>query len=265
MESLRPPAVAWTTVREIPGTGVPCVVHPEWARAFPWVVQGTTTAGEAAAPFDLGLFTTGSDPERARSRWRRLREVAGADRVMHAHQVHGADVHVHGGVRPGASLSDPVMVGDCDGHLTAAAGTCVAVTTADCVPVFVVAPVERAVGALHAGWRGAVAGVLERGVQEFGDAFGSRPETLRVHFGPSICGRCYEVGPEVFAALGQAPPDAPTPIDLRCILAERAVALGVPAGSVTVSAHCTVCTGASFFSHRAGHAERQVGFIGVRA
>jgi copper oxidase (laccase) domain-containing protein len=146
--------------------------------------------------------------------------------------------------------------------VTAQASVLLAVTVADCVPVSLVDPVMRRVGLLHAGWRGTAAGVLERGVAAMGE--GASARALRVHLGPAICGLCYEVGPEVFAALGEPAPAEPTPLDLRAVLARRAVVLGVAPEHVTVSAHCTRCTGSELFSHRGGDRGRQVGYLGIR-
>lgn len=152
-----------------------------------------------------------------------------------------------------------------DGHLTDVPGLLLAVSVADCVPVSVVSPSRRVVAALHAGWRGAAAGILEAGIRRMADEFAAEPADLHVHLGPAICGACYEVGPEVHAALrpDAPPPAAPTPVDVRAVLAERAVAAGVAPENVTVSAHCTL-HGHDFFSHRGGAACRQMGVLGLR-
>jgi len=262
-------------VREVAADALPALVHPEWAQAFRWLVQGTTRRGPEGRPFDLGLFSGGLDEEVVREGWSRLAEETGADRVVHAHQVHGARVRLWGewngasewdGARGGAeSVDPPILVEPCDGHATGEPGVLLAVTTADCVPVFVVDPGGRAVAMLHAGWRGAAAGILEEGLSTMLRALGSEMADLHVHLGPAICGSCYEVGPEVFEALGRPVPAAPTPIDLRSILAERAVEAGVERERITVSAHCTRCTGSGLFSHRGGDAHRHVGYLGIRA
>jgi YfiH family protein len=157
------------------------------------------------------------------------------------------------------SLCDP-----CDGQVTDEAGVLVAVATADCVPVFLVDPVTETVGAVHAGWRGAAAGVLEQGLAGFVDHYGSSIADVHVHLGPAICDACYEVGPEVFEALGQDVPDAPTPIDLRGILAARAMTAGIAKEQITISTHCTRCSESNLFSHRGGDVHRQVGYIARR-
>jgi len=263
-------------VREAAQRRPPALVHAGWARAFPWLVQGTTTRGRAGG-FDLGLFSAGSPGDQVRANWAELAEATGFDTVVHAHQLHGSDIRVtsgglrstEGAGRPGEPEGSPsqlpTLLEAADGHVTDQAGVLLAVTTADCVPVFLVDSRLRAIGVVHAGWRGVAAGILERGLETMHGAFETRPSDVWLHLGPAICGGCYEVGPEVFEALGQKPPVGNEPIDVRSILRGRAGAAGVPAERISVSSHCTRCTDSGLYSHRVGHAQRQVGFIGIRA
>lgn len=246
-------------VAEVPSVRPPGYLHPGWRERFPWLVQGTTGRSLDGARLDLGIFARGSAAADVQDAWRRLRESAGLPRAVHAHQVHGAAVRWHEGGAPGLFLAEP-----CDGHATDRPGVLLAVTLADCVPVFLVDPGRRAVAVLHAGWRGAAAGILERGVAVLGERAGSGPGDLHLHLGPSICGRCYEVGPEVFEALSLEVPAAPRPLDLRAALFRRAVVAGVPRDRVTASTLCTRCGEGDFFSHRGGDAGRQVGYLGIR-
>jgi polyphenol oxidase len=248
------------TIREQPaGWPVPALTHPQWRSRFPWLVQGTTVRGPEE-PFDLGLF--GAVPTSlAHSRWRALRDAAGCPRAVHARQVHQATVLMHEAPPPAGLL----VADDADGHATRLPGTLLTVSVADCVPVSVVDPEGRAIAMLHAGWRGAAAGVLEAGIALLAAAAGSAAAALHVHLGPAICGACYEVGPEVPRQLGVdagAAGDGRSRIDVRAALAARAITAGVPAAHVTVSEHCTRC-GDGFFSHRAGDAGRQMGFLGI--
>ena len=246
-------------VAEIPSAEPPALVHPVWAAAFPWMVQGTTRRGDDSEPFDLGIFSGASPVEVVLNAWERLRQGSGCACVVHARQVHGSEVRVHGEGPPGLHLAGP-----CDGHVTSAEGVLLAITVADCVPVFVVDPARRAVALLHAGWRGVAAGILERGLAVLREYAGATTADLHVHLGPAICGRCYEVGPEVFERLGLPVPSAPASVDLRAVVALRAVAARVPASRVSVSAHCTRCGDADLFSHRGGDRARQVGYLGIR-
>jgi polyphenol oxidase len=241
--------------------GVPLWVHPEWAERFPWLAQGTTGRGEGDTPFDLGL--SGAQPVgEVLGRWRALLKAAGMQTVAHARQVHEADLWIHREVGAPGVL---VMEGF-DGHVTDRPGLLLSVSVADCVPVSVVAPDARAVALVHAGWRGTAAGIVERAIHRLAESWMAPPESLWVHCGPAICGQCYEVGPEVHAAVnpGREVPATNTPIDVRAAIAERAAGLGVRLEQITVSAHCTRCGVPDFFSHRAGSPGRQMGVLGIR-
>lgn len=236
---------------------IPLYVHPEWTERFPWLIQGTTARGPGEA-FDLRLF--GVQPVgTVLGRWRELRNAVGFSRAVHAHQVHGARVIVHGEGPTGLSVLD-----DSDGHATRTPDVLLTVSVADCIPIFLVDPDGRAVALLHGGWRGVAEGIVEAGVEALCGLTNVRPESLYVHFGPAICGSCYEVGPEVYEALGLDRPPTNRSIDLRAVAAARAVEMGVSPERITLSAHCTRCDGSPFFSHRRGCQERQVGILGIR-
>lgn len=243
-------------VRESRAEGpAPLYSHPEWAVAFPWLAQGTTGRGQATEPFDLGLF--GESPVGPTlARWRALRESLDFPAAVHARQVHGADLVSHDAEpAPGLRITHGF-----DGHLTARAGLLLSVSVADCVPIFIVDAEARRVALLHGGWRGTAAGIVGRGIERMA---GGDPARLHIHLGPAICGGCYEVGPEVHAALGLPVPTRNTPVDVRSVQAGQAIASGVSAERVTVSEHCTKC-GSGFFSHRGGDAGRQMGVLGIR-
>lgn len=260
-------------VRDVPLEHAHALVHPGWRDAFPWLVQGTTTRGRNGDPFDLGLFSGGSPEDDVLARWDGLVESTRMEAAVHARQPHGTVVRPWPGRRDAGEESAPQLDGvpgslnlvePCDGHATDRPGVLLGVTTADCVPVFVVDPERRAVAMIHAGWRGAAQGILEEGLTVMASSLGTRPGDVHVHLGPAICGACYEVGPEVFQAFGLEAPAGPEPLDVRGLLARRAVAAGVMEDRVSVSSHCTRCTGSELFSHRGGDAGRQVGYLGVR-
>ena len=246
----------------------PITPVPEWETRFPWLRAGTTRPADPQSDANpLGSETGPATPDSvadpgvpplqdmlpltAGRHWRS---------VVRSRQVHGSLTLAHVDVAAGAW-----EVGEADGHVTRLAGVLLTVTIADCVPVFVADPVRRAVGLLHAGWRGTAAGVVESGMAALGAAFGTRPGNLTVHLGPAICGACYEVGPEVFRAIGEPTPATPRPIDLRGVIKERATGLGVRPEQVSVSGECTLCGDGRYFSHRRGDAGRQRSFIGVVA
>lgn len=245
--------------RPLPG-GVPLWVHPEWEARFPWLVQGTTGRGTEEEPFDLGL--AGAQPVgRVLDRWRALLAATRMRTAVHARQIHEADLWIH---RDAGSPGVLVMDGF-DGHVTDRRGVLLSVGVADCVPVSVVDAETRVAALVHAGWRGAAAGIVERAVNRIVESWQSAPERLWLHCGPAICGACYEVGPEVHAAVNPhfPVPSANTPIDVRAAVAERALGLGIPPEQVSVSEHCTRCGAPDFFSHRGGSKARQMGVLGI--
>jgi len=213
-------------------------------------LQAFTTT-RAAGTFGTG----GSDPvSEVMSRWNaliaELRPVA--PRFATAGQVHGNRVVTHGGEWEGW-----LRVAAADGHLTTTPGTAFAVTIADCVPVFVAHP-SGAIALLHSGWRGTAAHITERAIVVL-RSLGLAPSDLHLHLGPSICGDCYEVSPDVYAELTSRTVSSPTTVDLRSIIASHARSAGVR--HITISPFCTRHHNELFFSHRAGDAGRQIAVI----
>ena len=208
----------------------------------------TRAAGSFASAGDEGV---GAVLDRWAALQRHLRPD-GEGRFATARQVHGARVLEHDGRWVGW-LRGP----DADGHLAVERGTAMAVTVADCVPVYLAHP-SGAAAMLHAGWRGTVAGILGQAVRRLADAGRAAPE-LRLLLGPAICGRCYEVSPDVYGQLTGRAVDRPTPVSLHAVLADQARALGIR--EVHATSFCTRCDNSRFYSHRAGDPGRQLGVI----
>ena len=227
----------------------------EWRARFA-LTAGLTMRG-ANGGFSLGLATEepiGQVMGRWRSFLHAMRPAFLA--VQAAPQVHSARVTWHEQVGPGLHLADP-----CDGHATAQRGLLLAVTIADCIPVYLVAG-QGMFALLHAGWRGIAAGVLERGVALLSERSGVPPARMAMHLGVGICGGCYEVGPEVVKALEGRRVRRPTQLDLRDVLAQHAARLGV--GEVSRSPLCTSCNRDAFLTHRgsSGRDGRMVAYLG---
>ena len=175
-----------------------------------------------------------------------------ARRLATSLQVHGDRILRHGDGWNGW-LRD---TSGADGHLAALPETAMAVTLADCVPVFIGHP--GGIGlVLHSGWKGTALRIVERGLDEL-RAAGLDPREALVHLGPAICGKCYEVGPEVIAAVTGDVVTQPTLLDLRAMIATQARDAGA---TVTISEWCTRCHNERFFSHRAGDSGRQLGVL----
>ena len=213
-----------------------------------WGVRAFTTTRAA------GDFNLNGDVPGARDRWVALHGslvAVGAPRLASAVQVHGTKVLVHDKPWDGWVRSEGA-----DGHIVIGAGAA-AVTIADCVPVFIAHP-SGAIGMVHAGWRGVAGGILPEALRLFAQQ-GFPVDECAVHMGPSICGRCYEVGVDVYEQLTGWETQRPRNVDLRALLGEQASQLGVAKWSA--SGECTRCDNRELFSHRAGDAGRQIACI----
>jgi YfiH family protein len=232
----------------------PATVVPAWFESIPELeslgVRAFTTTRAAGS---FGVAT--DEPVRdVMGRWDRLRaELAPAGpRLATARQVHGNHVVSHG-----VGWEGWLRCGDADGHLALERGTAMAVSIADCVPVFLV-HASGATALLHSGWRGTAGRILERAVDIF-ESRGIPARELAMHLGPAICGDCYEVSADVYERVtGRTVARAET-VDLRAVIADQARLRGVR--QISVSGQCTRCDNDRFYSHRAGDAGRQLGVL----
>ncbi len=152
-------------------------------------------------------------------------------------QVHGRKIHqITAGTEPVSGI------GPGDGLVTMTPGVGLLVWTADCVPVLLVG--DGIVAAVHSGWRGCAADIVGAAVARLAH-HDIPPERIRVALGPAVCGACYEIGPEVPAALRRFDLDdfrwlSGDHVDLRGFLAARLEALGVPSDQIETIGGCTV-------------------------
>jgi purine-nucleoside/S-methyl-5'-thioadenosine phosphorylase / adenosine deaminase len=211
----------------------------------------------------------GDDPAAVDENWRRVRPIIGESSVVASvNQVHGAAVRLV--TRANASERPRA-----DGMVTAESGIVLAIFTADCVPILMHDPLRRIVGALHAGWRGILAGIVEAGI----DAMRSRgadAQDLRVALGPSIGACCFEVDADLAARFARRMPGAvgrtcegrpgKAYLDLRGIVRLQLVRFGVDAAHIAIVGPCTRCASDRYFSRRgAGNSTTglQMSFIGL--
>ncbi|TFH24119.1 MAG: laccase domain-containing protein [Myxococcales bacterium] len=184
-------------------------------------------------------------------------------RVARVRQVHGAGiVEARQALVADSTEADAIVVAE--------EGVLAAVKTADCVPVLLLAAGDgpRFAAAVHAGWRGTVAGIVARAVERAGE-MGVDPERLHARLGPSIDPCCYEVGEEVAARFDEerlpVHRDGPRPrLDLRAINSILLVRAGVRSDRILLSGPCTRCCHDVYWSYRQdpGAAGRQLSWIG---
>jgi YfiH family protein len=170
-------------------------------------------------------------------------------------QIHSATC-VPGGGRAGE-------LGRGDALIENTPGSVIAVKTADCIPILLVDERRRAVAAVHAGWRGTVAGIARRAVEAMAGLLGSVPADLHAAIGPGIGKCCYEVGPEVAVQFGE--PERAR-IDLLEANRRQLIDAGVTPGRVYASNLCTMCRPEDFHSFRRDKeaAGRLYSFAGIR-
>ncbi len=185
-------------------------------------------------------------------------------------QVHSSQVttlYVHPGPGPGPQV---------DAMVTAVPGIALGILTADCTPILLTDPEAAVIGAVHAGWRGAIAGIVANTIAAMVE-LGAEPERIIAAIGPSISLENYEVGPQFAADLVAHHRDASNRIsipavggrehfDLPGFVFDRLVAAGV--GKVNEIARCTYANPKHYFSHRRATHEgtatgRQISIIGL--
>jgi len=293
-------------------TQKPNILSADYLSALPWLVHGFSTRfGGFSTAYRKGDLNLGFTKDDSRTTVERNREAflralgAGTVRgrgsrktfspwpLVTIRQIH-SDI-----IRCVDSVPAEPLVGD--GLITATAELLLAIQTADCLPVILVDTKRRAAGVFHAGWRGTVQRIVEKGVGEMFRCFGARPRDLKAAIGAGIQGCCYEVGEEVrtrfesqFAYAAQlfhevkesdpvrekypllfltarAPGHGELPpkifLDLTEANRQQLLAAGVAAKNINTSSLCTNCHNNLLFSYRAekGKTGRLMGVVGIHA
>ncbi len=269
-------------------TGLKLLRSPDLTR-IPWLVHAfTTRPGGFTTSYGRRTLNVGFTKDDLRASVERNRKQV----LLATGAVTRGTHHV---VR---SRKPDKLVGD--GVVTDLPRLALGILTADCFPVLLVDTKKKAVGAFHAGWRGTVKRIVEKGVGTMRLEFGSRPEDILAAIGPGIQKCSFEVGQEVEDAFhtqfdytaelfhnvqesdavrerypmlfmnqrapGHGDPCIKLHLDLREANRRQLLAAGVPEANITVLTDCTFCQPRKFFSHRAerGKTGRQMALVGIQ-
>lgn len=209
-------------------------------------------------------FTRGVDRDDVLENYRRMAVALGVDRerMVLTWQTHTTNVRRVTEEDEGKGIVRDRDYRDVDGLITDIPGITLVTFFADCVPLYFLDPVHKAIGLSHSGWRGTVKRMGQVTVDAMKEAFGTRPEDIIACIGPSICGDCYEVGEEVADEFADAfhekyhdvillkKQNGKYQLDLwkanEIVLKEA----GIKGDYLAVTNICTYCNPQLLFSHR---------------
>lgn len=225
--------------------------------------QGGVSRGMAYGSMNPGRYTS-DDPEAVCENLSILAGWIGLpmERIVMPHQTHEDRLlTVDAAFLSQPSETQRLLLEGVDGVMTADAELCVAVSTADCVPLLFYAPDRGVVAAVHAGWRGTVKGIARKALLRMRDEWDCDPAQMCVGMGPAISQAAFEVGEEVVIAFQEAgfplyrlmrrdPGNGKAHIDLWGANRWQLQEAGVPASQIEVSGICTYTHWERFFSAR---------------
>lgn len=209
-------------------------------------------------------FDRGDDPEAVRENFRRIGEAIGVqveDMVM-SKQTHTTNVRVVTEEDRGKGIVRDRDYTDVDGLITNVRGICLVTSYADCVPLYFVDPVRKAIGLSHSGWRGTAGKIGKKTVELMTESFGSDPADILACVGPSICSDCYEVSQDVIDKVKEAFDEAlwdslfyekrngKYQLDLWKTNEEVFQEAGILPEHIAVTNVCTRCNSRILYSHR---------------
>ncbi len=214
-------------------------------------------------------FTRGDESEAVRRNYSRVAEALGCkvEDMVCSDQTHTTNVKRVGRKQAGMGVLRDRDYTDIDGLITNEPGIALATFYADCVPLYFVDPVHKAIGLSHSGWRGTVGRMGAVTLEAMTREFGTNPEDVYAAIGPSICQSCYEISEDVVIEFEQAFPNWKAEIleekgngkyqlDLWKCNEHILLEAGVKPENLAVTNICTCCNADKLFSHRASHGKR---------
>ena len=208
----------------------------------------------------------GDEPDKVMENYIRICNAIGisTDDIVRSTQVHGTNIRVVTRDDRGGLLKPDEP--QADGLVTNSPGVALMVFAADCVPILLHDPVKKAVGAVHAGWRGTVANIVGVAVRKMADEFGCSPVDIRAAIGPCISACCFATDSDVADAVKEALPENADDLikqhghKYKVDLKETNRILITKAGltDIAVSDECTSCLDKKYWSHRKTQGNRGI-------
>ncbi len=239
------------------------LLHFPTLQALPGLRHAITTRGEGAfsAPFEaLNLaFHVGDDAQKVRDNRRELGAQLGfeAANLVAAGQIHGDAIRrVEGGDAGRGALDWESALPATDALWTSEKRLPLLILVADCAPIVLVEPENAVLAVVHAGWRGAVAGIGGKTAARMQREGGAELGKMWAGIGPCLCASCLEIGPEVAQMAAQVDGEAVLAgwekphLDLRGLIRRDLERAGVPPAQIETMENCPKCENERFFSHR---------------
>ena len=215
-------------------------------------------------------FSRGDDEACVRENFKRMAETIGVEpnSLVFAAQTHTTNVRKVTAEDKGKGIVYPLDYQDVDGLITNESGICLTTFYADCVPLFFIDPVHKAIGLSHSGWRGTVGKMGRETLRRMKEEYGTDAKDVIAAVGPSICQDCYEVSEDVIEKFKEAFDEIywgelfyqkeNNKYQLNLWKANEIILLeaGVPKENIAVTNVCTNCNSDVLFSHRATKGER---------
>lgn len=263
--------------------GVTYLSYPAFEK-IPRVVHGFSTrlGGVSKGIYSsMNLsFTRGDEEEAVKENYRRMADALGfsCEDIVTSDQTHTTNVRVITEEDRGNGITKPRPYTDVDGMVTDVPGLILATFYADCVPLFFVDPVHKAVGLSHSGWRGTAGKIGAVTVEKMRETYGTRPEDLYSAIGPSICQECYEVSEDVIEEFRKSFPEkdwdslfykkenGKYQLDLWEANRKIMMEAGIRESHISMPGICTRHNPEFLFSHRASKGKRGnlAAFLGIR-
>lgn len=241
------------------------VVKPYLIKKYPELLIAISTkeGGVSPAPYFLNLgLSVGDEEKNVLENRKRFFEYMNIplDKVVMQKQIHSDNINV---------VNESCFIQDSDALITNEKNLYLAISIADCIPVFLYSPDKKVIAGIHSGWKGTEYKISQKVVERMVKDFGVNPDEIIAYIGPGISVESYEVSKEVaerFPASSYIINNGKYYLDLKKDICEQLLSTGLKKENIEVTSYCTFRDKDIFHSHRRekGETGRMFGVIGMR-